>query len=219
MKIDIHRHASDPGKADRVMQNLFPHDSAELNKPGLFSAGLHPWHISEENLHRDLDSVREMAASKKVLAIGETGLDKACKVSMSLQKWAFYEQARLAADLNKPLIIHCVRAYQEIFDAHQELSTHTPWIIHWFNASAEMGLQLTRHGFYLSFGHMLFNEESKAFQAFRHIPDERIFFETDDSRYSIIEIYERAAAILGKSIRRMEERIEENFKTCFMRAI
>ncbi|MBN1949798.1 MAG: TatD family hydrolase [Bacteroidales bacterium] len=217
MKIDIHRHAADPGEADRVLRNLFHNQGQELAKPGLYSAGLHPWQIRETSLQKDLESVTNMAKHESVLAIGETGLDKACKVPFPLQHRAFLEQVKLAKELGKPLIIHCVRAYQEVFEVHREMPTGTPWIIHWFNASAEMAQQLIRQGFYLSFGSMLFREDSKAFKAFSSLPEDKIFLETDDAGFSISGVYEKAALLRGLSLAAMEELIESNFLTCFQR--
>lgn len=215
MKIDIHRHAADPGKADRVIRNLFHYQAAEISAGKYYSAGLHPWQIDAQTLDEDLSAVRSMAEAKQVLAIGETGLDKTIRIPFGIQEEAFVQQIGIAEATDKPMIIHCVRAYNEISALRREASSQKAWIIHWFNASPEMGLQLVKQNFFLSFGHMLFNTNSKAFQAYRHIPPDRIFLETDDSAYDIKAIYEQAALLQGIELAKLEKQIENNFVACF----
>lgn len=217
MKIDIHRHAKDPGTADRVLRNLFHYEADQIEKQGVYSAGLHPWHLKSESLLNDLEDLEVMLGHEEVIAVGEAGLDKSINVSMDLQMTAFREQIELAARFEKPMIIHCVRAYNEVFELRRKSGQKKPWIIHWFNASAEMGLQLVSHGFYLSFGHVLFSERSKAYRAFADIPFERIFLETDDSAWTIDQVYEKAAHLRNISMGKLEKVLANNFKTCFGR--
>lgn len=215
MKIDIHRHAQDPGKADRVVRNLFHNQADQIEDGKYYSAGLHPWHVNQNSLDKDLDLVYEMASCDEVIAIGEAGLDKSGKTAFDLQLQAFKAQIRIAAEMDKPLIIHCVRAYNEILKIHQEAENGKPWIVHWYNASTEMGEQLIARNFYLSFGHMLFEDRSKAYKAFPDIPLDRIFFETDDAGYTIEEVYTQAAILREIDCASLELQIENNFNTCF----
>jgi len=90
-----------------------------------------------------------------------------------------------------------------------------PWIFHWFNADIQIARELIRKNCYLSFGHMLFNEQSRAFQVFRELPPDRIFFETDDAGYSIQEVYERGSSMLNIQITDLKARIMDNFADCF----
>ncbi|MBN1597283.1 MAG: TatD family hydrolase [Bacteroidales bacterium] len=215
MKIDIHRHANDAGKADRVVRNLFHYQEDEIVAERYYTIGLHPWHVREESLHKDINKVSQAAKHPQVIAIGEAGLDKTIDISMGLQRNAFRAQIEIAKEVNKPLIIHCVRSYNEIFDLYIKSGHRKPWIIHWFNASDQMGKQLTAKGFYLSFGHMLFKDNSKAFKAFTEIPVSNILLETDDAGCTIDEIYTRAANLLAMSQQDIEKRIEINFENCF----
>lgn len=215
MKIDIHRHAGDIGTADRVLQNLFHHQAGEVIPGRWYSIGLHPWNVEEQTLEGDIEMVRKGASNNQILAVGEAGLDKAIKTPLEIQKQAFEYQISIAVEMNKPMIIHCVRAYQEIMEYRISLHHKYPWIIHWFNASREMGEQLIDKGFYLSFGHMLFNNNSKAFHAFTDLPLERIFLETDDAGYSIDEVYDRASQLRLMELSELEAQIESNFYNCF----
>jgi TatD DNase family protein len=214
MHIDIHRHANDLGTAQHVLRNLFHNQTDEIEPGRYYSIGLHPWHVNEESLLRDIEMIRKASVHPQIIAIGETGLDKKVNIPLDLQLKAFKMQIEIAKEVNKPMIIHCVRSYNEVFDL-KKTSLQKPWLIHWFNASSEMGLQLVDKGFYLSFGHMLFHENSKAFKSFLHIPPEKIFFETDDAEYHIAEIYMRAASLLEMTAGELELKIESNYRIFF----
>ncbi len=215
MKIDIHRHAKDPGTAKRVIRNLFHDQISEIEPKKYYSVGLHPWHVKADTLVSDINRIKEAANDPRVVAIGETGLDKSVKVPIEIQLKAFLEQVKVAVTVNKPIIIHCVRAYNEIFSLRLESEHQKPWIIHWFNASQQMGEQLITKNFYLSFGHMLFNTKSKAYHAYSKFPNDRIFLETDDAAYTIDEVYQQAASLKGLALTRLEKQIETNFLKCF----
>lgn len=215
MKIDIHRHAKDPGTAKRFIRNLFHNQASEIKPKQYYSIGLHPWHVNTQSFDSDLEKVREAAKDPAIIAIGEAGLDKSIKVPYSIQEQAFAAQIEIAIAFNKPLIIHCVRAYNEIFSIRIGSKHRKPWVIHWFNASLQMGEQLISKDFYLSFGHMLFNKNSKAYGAFTNLPEDRIFLETDDAGYTIDEVYQQAAQLRGMNISKLEKQIETNFINCF----
>jgi TatD DNase family protein len=215
MKIDIHRHSAHAGAADRVVRNLFHHQTQEMAPGYHYSLGLHPWHVSQESMDADIELIQTYASHNQIIAIGEAGLDKAIDTSLEIQRKAFERQIQIALEVDKPMIIHCVRAYNEIMEYKIKSKQCKDWIIHWFNASLEVGENLIRNGFYLSFGHMLFNERSKAFKAFCHLPAEKIFLETDDAEYTIIDIYARASLLRNIPIPEMEAQINRNFITLF----
>ena len=80
----------------------------------------------------------------------------------------------LAADLRKPLILHVVKAMDEVLALHRRFSSQIPtWIIHGFRGNAQQAQQYLRHGFHLSFGP---HHHPAALQA---TPPHRRFFETD----------------------------------------
>ncbi len=215
MLIDIHRHADDKGNADIVMRNLFHFNELEIEDNCWYSMGLHPWHVNKDTLQEDLLKVREAANHPRIIAIGEAGLDKSLITPLELQIEAFETQVKIAIEVNKPMIIHCVRAYNEILATKLRLKHNKSWIIHWFNASHEMADQLIKKNFYLSFGHMLFNNRSKAYNSFIHIPFDKLFLETDDADYTISEIYSRAAKLKNIQVEILEKHIEQNFIHCF----
>jgi TatD DNase family protein len=215
MKIDIHRHAVNKDTSIRVVRNLFHSQTGEIESQKFYSVGLHPWHVNEETLQNDIDKVQEIANHPQIIAIGEAGIDKKVDVPYEIQLTAFKLQIAIARQVNKPMIIHCVKAYNEVLELNMTANLPRPWIIHWFNSSGEIAFQLIEKGFYLSYGTMLFREESKAFKLFNKLPLERIFLETDDTGHSLDEIYQKAASLLDIHQKELEQRIMLNFKECF----
>lgn len=215
MYIDIHRHSSDEGKADLVLRNLFHSQSEEISQRRYFSVGLHPWHVKAESLEEDIESVRQMAVSKQVLAVGEAGLDRSIQTSLDIQLKAFKMQMEIAQDANKAIVIHCVKSYSEFQKIRKESKAKRPWIFHWFNAHEQTARDLVRRGCYLSFGHLLFVERSQAFKSFLKIPLENVFLETDDAQYDIEEVYIKAAKAKGVSLEALQQQMKKNFETCF----
>jgi TatD DNase family protein len=215
MYIDIHRHSSDSGKADLVLRNLFHNQTDQVSHTPFCSVGLHPWHILENLIKSDVKLIQAASGFKNVLAIGETGLDKAVTVDLEFQREVFLSQIEIAKMVNKPLVIHCVRAYDELLSFRKNANHNQPWIFHWFNAAPQTAFDLINKGCYLSFGHMLFKEESKAFKSFLQIPLQSVFLETDDIDVSIIEVYERAARLKNISVGFLQNQIEANFNNCF----
>lgn len=213
--IDIHRHSADKDKADIVLRNLFHNQVDEIENHQYVSVGLHPWHIKPLNYINDLKRIEHVLNKVSVIAIGETGLDKTIKIGFDIQREIFEEHLKWSEKLRKPLIIHCVRTYNEMLEYRKHTDQSIPWIFHWFNASKEIGMDLINKGCYLSFGHILFKGNSKAFKAFREIPVDRIFLETDDAQYSIVDIYEQASNILLIKLEDLKKQVLSNFRTCF----
>jgi TatD DNase family protein len=215
MYLDIHRHSNTKVKTDKILRNLFHSETGEIETTAYCSVGLHPWHVNEKTLANDLDLVQQAATKENVLAIGEAGIDKVIVTKLDIQRKAFLSQIEIAKEVNKPMIIHCVRAYDELLSFRKNSNHKKSWIIHWYNASKETGFDLVEKACYLSFGHMLFNESSKAFKTFLEIPLESIFLETDDADVTIEEVYKKAADLKEIKIVDLQKQINKNFFTCF----
>jgi TatD DNase family protein len=213
--VDIHSHTVEISSPNTRIVNLFPDALNKLESEGYFSVGLHPWYIGNEGWRSDFESLSQAAASTKVLAVGETGLDKSTQTPYELQKEVFSAHVALAKSLRKPLIIHCVRAYSDLLSARKNSDLSIPWIFHWFNTDEHIARELIRMNCYLSFGHMLFKESSRAFSTFHHVPLNRTFFETDDAGISIEDIYRRAASIRKLDLEELKSTILNNFNRCF----
>ena len=127
-----------------------------------------------------------------MVAVGETGLDKVCTTDFTLQQAVFAAHIQLANELQKPLIVHCVRAHAEAMSLLKQHNVNVPVLFHGFAKSKELALQLVAQGYYLSFGHGLKKENLIAVLA--ALPLEQVLLETDNSTAFIDEIYRLAAA-------------------------
>ena len=96
------------------------------------SCGIHPWHIQDANAQLE-ELKSRLDTFNNIVAIGEAGLDKLhSPVSLLQQQEIFHQQALLAEEYEKPLIIHCVKAWEEIIREKKSLRPSVPWIIHGF---------------------------------------------------------------------------------------
>jgi len=153
-----------------------------------------------------------LAKSSQVVAIGECGLDRNISLSMELQTAIFQKHIELAERLQKPLVIHCVRAFDEIIVLKKNNQTSIPWIIHGFNKKVEVFQQLLRHNFYFSFGAAILSDRSPTTKAIAIAPNGRFLLETDDrSDITIEQIYHRAAALRQTSIETLQTQLAETY--------
>lgn len=211
--IDLHTHQQKTGAFVQIL-NQFAQDLPLPGDDHFYSAGIHPWHIGKVDQDKCLNLLTEAAARRNLLAIGECGLDKAIATEFSVQEDYFRKQIGIAGKYNKPLIIHCVRAYNELIRMKLETKSAVPWIVHGFQAMLPILHQLIRHGFYFSVGEKLLLNRSKS-DIISAIPSDRLFLETDDSDRSIRNIYLLAAQIMKTDEEALAERIALNFKNLF----
>lgn len=213
--INIHSHTFCREPETTVLLNVFPTEPEKLALPCYFSVGLHPWHVMEDSWKQNIEIVRQASLQPSVLAIGETGLDKVVSVPFSIQQSAFEEQLRIAETTRKAVVIHCVRSYSEMLAYRKKSDPSIPWIFHWFNSTEQTARELIRKNCFLSFGHMLFKEQSKPFAVFKNMPAESIFLETDDAGFTINQVYEQAAHIRNIPPDALKSQILDNFNRCF----
>ena len=148
--------------------------------PFLYAAvGVHPNDADTWN-DETREKIRILAGQKKVVAIGETGLDYHYdEPSRDVQKKAFLAQIDLANELNLPLIIHDRDAHGDVLEI---LKSHPPksCVLHCFSGSAEMAQIVTKMGYYVSFsGTVTFKNAKKVQEAAKIVPDELLLAETD----------------------------------------
>jgi TatD DNase family protein len=210
--VNIHTHASkEPHQTELI--NLYPW---ELHNNGhYFSIGIHPWYIDQDRLKTDLITIENQLANPKVLAIGECGLDKRIDIPFDLQITVFKEQLLLAQTHQKPVIIHCVNAYQEVIKIKQELQINVPFIIHGFSKSLELANLLLKNDCYLSFGKYLILNENLG-EVLNHIPLNQCFLETDNTSFTIEDIYKKTSDLTKKTIPELEIIFKSNFEKVFL---
>jgi TatD DNase family protein len=179
------------------------------------SIGIHPWYINEKSLNEEIDIIQKNARNKNVLAIGECGLDKLATTELSIQEHIFKAQLEIAAQVQKPLIVHCVKAFDSLVRIKKEMNVHVPMIVHGFNNNEQIAKELIKNGFYLSFGKALLQENSNASKAIKLVPIDSIFLETDDADISIKSIFEAASKLLIIEEGLLVQHIYSNFKRVF----
>ena len=150
MLIDIHAHPT-PNRLNGqsiISLSIGDKDFAQsleaccaLNIP--ISIGLHPWHLDEGRTAQTCCDLNPWLSLPQVVAIGETGIDRLRGGKIELQLEIFEHQARLAEELNKPLIVHCVKAFDEIIRLYKKSFKNEPWVIHGFRGKAEQAKQLS----------------------------------------------------------------------------
>jgi TatD DNase family protein len=215
--INIHTHKPCAGDAFCIT-NFFPDDFLEEQKKisGYFSIGIHPWYIkNQETPGKQLKLLADIASHSHCLAIGEAGLDKVTETGWNLQEKAFIEQIGIAERSGKPMIIHCVKAWDEILKLRKQENSTVPWIIHGFNSSEQMARQLLDSGCMLSFGKMIMKPDSKAAKVLMNLKFDEFFLETDDAEIMIEQVYEKASEIRNESIEDLKLQQCNNFERIF----
>lgn len=170
------------------------------------TVGVHPWHAAECSL----PSVETIEAAD---AVGEIGLDKACGVDFEMQRALFVKQLELAERFEKPVVLHCVRAFEEVMTL---LEKHTlrAVLFHGFIGSREQAERAVKKGYYISFGART-EGSNKTIEALRETPLERLFVETDDADTTIEAMYQTIARLRGVEVEELEEATAENYKRIF----
>lgn len=220
---------------------------AEEHEGFYATVGLHPIH-THESFHDEKElggekgfksraesageEYKKLADHHKVVAIGECGLDyyhlpegleDEAKKS---QKEEFVKQIKLAAEVDKPLMIHCRDAFEDLINVLKEnkkfLRSEKTGITHFFTGNRDQADKLLEMGFYFSFGGVItitrdYDETVKSF------PMDRILLETDAPYVSpsvhrgkrnepvyVEEVAKRMAEIKGVSEKKIGEVTVEN---------
>jgi TatD DNase family protein len=184
-------------------------------KPNYYSYGVHPWYIESEHCWEELEQLKNVAQEKRCIAIGECGLDKMSKVDFELQQEVFIEQIRIANLIGKPLIIHCVKAFNELVNCLNLNDNKMPVIIHGFNNNENIARVLSNEGYYFSFGKALLAYDSNAAKALKNVGRRNFFLETDNADISIKYIYHKASELLGVNEEIIQQQIQSNFEKVF----
>jgi TatD DNase family protein len=204
--IDTHAHLDDSRFADdlpavlaraaaagveRVLTIGIDHATsrAALDLAGRFPAhlaaavGIQPNHAADV-VPGDWDEIVRLAADPKVVAIGETGLDRYWdRAPFPLQEEFFARHLKLARQLGKPVIIHCreaeadtVRMLRAAFDQHGPIRG----VMHSFSGDADTARACLALGLHLSFAGMVTYKNAEALRAVaREVPPDRLLVETD----------------------------------------
>ncbi len=215
MLIDIHTHRTDAESLSIYdISSTLKKIPPKFSECQFFSAGLHPWNLNEHSFEK-IEEIRVLAEEKKIIAIGECGIDRVCKTNLDLQIDVFKKQIQIAVKYNLPLIVHCVKAYSDLLSILKNSKELPKIIFHDFKADSETIGKIIGKNRYFSFGRSLLLGNRKAIEALKIIPKEKLFLETDKADISIEKVFIEAADYLGCSKENLLKQITENFHHCF----
>lgn len=202
---DTHHHHWDLGNG---IYNLSLDEKLPSN---YFSIGLHPKEITND-FERDLEKIKSISQNEKCVAVGECGLDAFVNIDEKRQEKVFEAQILWANEIQKPVIVHCVRRFTQLLKFKK--IAKVPMIIHGFHKKKSIADELLEKGFYLSFGKALLYDKNLQNIAITMSLD-KIFFETDTEEIGIEEIYHQFAKIRKLSIENLQTQIAENLEKVF----
>ena len=210
--LDIHTHKASLATGITSIQSLSLTNDIFLAIPKKkpISIGLHPWYATLGELEMQMEHMSITAMQSNVKLIGECGLDKLRGEPIENQLVILEAQINLAEALKKPLILHCVKAFDELIAIKNRLNVKVPMIIHGFNKNEELGKQLLAKGFMLSFGSSVLQENFNNAKLINETDD--FFLETDDAETSIEDIYHTVANLKNCRINELKARIFANWK-------
>jgi TatD DNase family protein len=204
------------------------------------SFGLHPWYVAERTSGW-LETLRSLLSAFPRAGVGEIGLDRWIEGhDDEAQAEVFTAQLALATELNRPVTIHCLRAWGALAEILRDHPLPARgFLIHAYGGSAEMMREFAQLGGYFSFN-AYFLHERKATQraVFQAVPADRLLIETDapsmappddQIRHPLMDdsgeplnhpanlelAYTALAGIRGVSVDALARTVESNFTTLF----
>lgn len=157
-----------------------------------FSLGIHPWYVK----HHWQQQISELATrlaeeswiSCRLVAIGECGLDGNYRDNFDWQLHSFSAQLALAKQYNLPVIIHAVKAHEQVLKLVEQAELCRGGVIHGFYGSPELATRYIRLGFKLGIGAILLNENAKKLQqVIQDVPLDCLVIETDIAQVNAVE--------------------------------
>ncbi len=141
--------------------------------------GIHPWYLDAIGSDWQAKLEAEVAASRS--GIGEVGLDGGSKESMHAQEQAMLDQLSLAHQYNRPVTIHCYKAWGKLLAILEQAALpECGFLVHGFTGSSDVLRRLLELGGYISCNATLFNRNRERLQlTISAMPLERLLIETD----------------------------------------
>jgi TatD DNase family protein len=192
--------------------------------------GVHPWWVKELSFEEQENALKTLENRQAdCVAIGETGLDYQDKLkeSKEAQKSVFVQQIKIAQKYKKPLVLHAVRAHQDVLNTLKELDYQYGGLVHAYSAPPEIAEKYIEMGFLLSFGKALMTSQM-AQKAFKTVSIDKICFESDapdqpppqwpeplNMPWSIHVIAQKGAEITNTTPEKLLETSAQNLKRFF----
>ena len=213
--IDFHCHSYCENSTDII--EIVSVDPLKNKADHFHTFGYHPWWHDTFLEESELSLLKNYIIDKQnCLAIGECGLDKFIQTNDETQIHNFVEQIKIANLLNLPIIIHCVRKYEELIKIYKKYAK-TEWVIHGFKRNKSVAKTLMDLG--IRFSVAPHDEMTTTFiESLKYIPIESIHLETDsDRRTPIFKRYELYAELKNIPLVSVQEKLFENTKNLFRR--
>ncbi len=204
---------------------------------GIYGAvGIHPHEASclfapSGEGERIMKEVSSLARREQVVAVGETGLDyHYCNSPREQQEEGLRMHLRLAAEVKKPVVLHCREACAPMLAIlREEGSLPACGVVHCFSGTAEDAAEFLGMGYYLSFaGPLTFKKNDDLRKLFADLPEDRILLETDSPYLAplpfrgkrnepayIPRLYEKAAEVRGMTLEGMALLVRRNAEKLF----
>ena len=191
--------------------------------------GLHPTHV-KENFEEELKHVEEQIGQRRFYAVGEIGIDLHWdKSTLEIQQEAFRKQIKLAKKHKLPIVIHCRKAFDEIFEIlEEEKSDDLFGIFHCFTGNLEQAKRALSYNLKLGIGGVLTFKNGKIDKFLNEIPLKEIVLETDGPYLSpspfrgkrnqpeyLLKVAEKVAEIYQKPLAEIADITTQNSKDIF----
>ena len=136
---------------------------------------------NEEELWKNIEEIRKIATNKKVVAIGEIGLDYYWnKENKDIQLEVFKKQIQIANELDLPIVIHTREAVMDTLQVLKENTVKNKGVFHCCPLNRELVKEALKLDFYISFsGVVTFKNAKNADEIINMVPMDRILIETD----------------------------------------
>ena len=213
MYIDFHTHKPLFSTDSNVLEIISMHKTVKYEGE-YFTVGHHPWWTNEKLSEADLLNMEMLLSDKYCVGIGECGLDKLKGATKEIQDEVFYQHIMLANKNNVPLVVHCVRQYDQVLNFKKKYGK-TPWVIHGFRRNKQLAKSLIDHGIMLSVSPLRQMNESFV-EMLQFLPNNSYFLETD-SEYSltIMEHYQLMSELKKVDLEELKGQMKVNFDGFF----
>jgi TatD DNase family protein len=149
-----------------------------------------------EDEYKIIDEIRPLLKHKKVVAVGEIGLDyHHYPDEKEIQKKCFIKQIEIASEVDLPIVVHDRKANYDTFDiikSSKEKFPNLRGVLHCYSGDLQLAREYVKLGFYLSIaGPVTYRSAETLKQVAKHIPLEYLFIETDSPYLPPSEIGKR----------------------------
>lgn len=193
------------------------------------TVGVHP-HDAKTVDDRLLLQLKEMAADKKVVAIGEIGLDYYRDLSpRDIQKKVFRQQLELAIETKLPIVIHTREAFEDTLEIVKDYAFDIPGgVFHCFPGNIEEAYKVIELGFVISVGGVITYKKASMADVAREVPLDKVILETDapfltpvpyrgkTNRPAYVEyVYKHLAILKEMSVGEVEKTVDRTVQKLF----